>query len=179
MKLDLACGNRCAAGYDGIDLYPLPAVRYLCDLTLRPWKFQPLEGEPFEPSDSSVEALRSSHFVEHVTDLVGFVNECHRVLVPGGELLVICPYQYSVGAWQDPTHVRAINESTFNYFSAEWRQEHDVDYYLGCTADFEVRSVRPSNIAARFMGQSQEVIAEAIGSQVNVVHELTAVLVKR
>jgi SAM-dependent methyltransferase len=181
MRLDLACGTRCAAGYEGVDRYPMAGVAYTCDLTIQPWRLrdQRVNGGWFGLETDSVEALRASHIVEHLVDLVGFINECHRVLVPGGELLVICPYQFSVAAWQDPTHVRAVNEVTFRYFDAEWRRENSVDHYTGITADFIVRSAAPSHVSLRYMGAEPEVIAEAIATQVNVVHELTAVLVKR
>lgn len=127
MRLDLACGTERVDGFDGVDFRPLEGVAHVVDLTAYPWPW----------ADSSVEALRCSHYVEHVVDLVAFMNEAHRILVPGGTFEIVHPYQHSDRAWQDPTHVRALNMRSWDYYNAgELRAlGHDYD---AITADFEV-----------------------------------------
>lgn len=126
MKLDLACGTLIADGYEGVDSREM-GQQFKVDLTVFPW--------PWE--DSSVDALRCSHYVEHCADLIGFMNECHRVLVPGGELWIECPYQHSDAAWQDPTHVRALNLKSWHYYDAQLRAGLGSEY-AAITADFEI-----------------------------------------
>lgn len=115
MRLDLGCGPVPAEGFEGVDLQPGPGVAHIANLdpdaVLDPWPWK----------DSSVEALRSSHLVEHIKDLVGFMGEAWRILEPGGLFEIQHPYQFNVRAWQDPTHVRCLNEVTWFYFDKEWR----------------------------------------------------------
>jgi SAM-dependent methyltransferase len=111
MRLDLGCGPVAAEGYEGVDLEPGPGVMHIVDLQSFPWPFD----------DDTVEAARSSQLVEHLPDLVGFMRELHRVCKPGALVEISHPYQFNVRAWQDPTHVRCINEVSWFYFDKEWR----------------------------------------------------------
>lgn len=62
------------------------------------------------------------HVVEHLNDLVHFMDEAHRVLSPGGSLYIETPL---AGGdvdleYADPTHKRCYRIHTFvNYFSPE------------------------------------------------------------
>lgn len=124
MRLDLGCGPSAAEGYEGVDLEPGPGVEWVCDLQVLPWRFQSIHATmpsavPLE--EGCVEAARSSHLVEHLPDLVGFMRELWRVCTPGALVEISHPYQFNVRAWQDPTHVRCINEVSWFYFDREWR----------------------------------------------------------
>jgi SAM-dependent methyltransferase len=111
MRLDLGCGPAAAEGFEGVDIAPGPGVDHLVNLEAFPWPFD----------DDSVEAARSSHLVEHVRDLVGFMRELHRVMRAGARVEIQHPYQFNVRAWQDPTHVRCLNEVSWFYFDKPWR----------------------------------------------------------
>jgi predicted SAM-dependent methyltransferase len=125
MFLDLGCGPEAAEGFLGVDIQPGPGVSYLCDLTQFPWTMRHIEKwdwpAPFQFEPDSVEGARSSHLVEHLPDLVGFMQELHRVMKPGALIEIQHPYQFNVRAWQDPTHVRCLNEVSWFYFDKEWR----------------------------------------------------------
>jgi SAM-dependent methyltransferase len=110
VRLDLGCGPSPADGYEGVDLFPGPGVVHVVDLE-QPW--------PWDPN--SVEGVNCSHLVEHVRDLPRFMAELWRVCKDGAEVLISHPYQFNVRAWQDPTHVRALNEVSWFYFDAQWR----------------------------------------------------------
>lgn len=167
MRLDLACGRHPADGYEGVDTRDL-GQPWQVDLTKYPWPWP----------DSSVEALRSSHYVEHVTDLVAFMNECHRILTPGGELVISCPYQHSDRAWQDPTHVRALNLVSWDYYDADKRAGLG-DEYDQIVCDFEVVAqelVMSAEADKVFGGQ---IPPWMIRYCVNVVDDITVTLKKR
>jgi hypothetical protein len=62
--------------------------------------------------------------LEHVRDLPAAMTTLLGWLETGGVLRIGVPYELSLGAWSDPTHVRAFNERSFVYFT-EW------SWYLG------------------------------------------------
>jgi protein O-GlcNAc transferase len=74
--------------------------------------------------------------LEHIPDLVSAMGNCLRLLRPGGEFEISVPYDLSLGAWQDPTHVRAFNENSWLYYT-------DWHWYLGWTQmRFDIASLR-------------------------------------
>jgi len=82
---------------------------------------------------SSVDVVHLSHTVEHIRDLVRFMEEIYRICRPGAEVRVVVPYYTSRGAFRDPTHVRYITEDTFQYF------EPPTPYGVG--TDFRIEKI--------------------------------------
>ena len=100
--LDLGCGD--TKQYDdniGVDLRTTAATALLADVS------RPL---PFGPG--SVDAVFAVHVLEHLIDFLPLVDECHRVLRPGGVLHVLSPWWRHVNAVADPTHVRFLDVQT-------------------------------------------------------------------
>jgi SAM-dependent methyltransferase len=104
--LDVGCGGtkQRATSY-GVDRFPAPGVDVLADLTA---------SLPF--ADGSVDRVYAVHVLEHVLDLVGVMNELHRVLADDGVLHVLSPHWQSVAAVGDPTHVKYLDVQTFKWF---------------------------------------------------------------
>ncbi len=176
MKLDLACGQFVKPGFVGVDRSPDTKAEYLCDLTITPWVFGDMDEQETVASES-VEEVHCSHFVEHVPDLVGFMNELHRVMVPEGLVTIVHPYQFSKRAWQDPTHVRALNEDSWLYYNREWR-EHFGLAHMGITANFGVESIDFALSPEWADRKDHPEIGSAIARFVNVVDDLHVVLRK-
>jgi SAM-dependent methyltransferase len=72
--------------------------------------------------------------LEHIPDLVGAMTNCKNLLKPGGEFHIHVPYELSLGAWQDPTHVRAFNENSWLYYT-------DWHWYLGWEDRFYMKQM--------------------------------------
>lgn len=89
-------------------------------------------GLPFR--GGAFETVGAYDVVEHVEDLVAFVEEAHRVLKPGGRLLVTTPHFSCANAYTDPTHRRALGLRSFDYFA----DGHPLAYYS--RARFRVRA---------------------------------------
>jgi hypothetical protein len=70
--------------------------------------------------------------LEHIPDLVSAMTNCRNLLKRGGEMQIIVPYDLSLGAWQDPTHVRAFNENSFLYYT-DWHWYLNWDEKFTCT----------------------------------------------
>lgn len=190
MKLDLGSGPRPRAGYVGVDIVPAPGV-IQADLFQSPWKvlnygeckaqLTTCDEENFHLGTSSIDELHSSHLVEHVPDLVAFMHEAYRVLKPGGRFTIAHPYQHSDRAWQDPTHVRAINKVSWSYYDATWRRSIGIDHYDGFTCDFEVVQVKEilaPGIEKTF-NMNRRKLDEAKRHWVNVIDDLVVTLRSR
>lgn len=105
-QVELGCGRRKAAGYFGVDCVALPGVDLVWDLERRPWPM----------GNCSVRRLIAHQTLEHIGDLLGFMEEAWRVCTDGAWVEFVVPYYAAPTAWGDPTHVRAFTEQTFRYF---------------------------------------------------------------
>ena len=83
-------------------------------------------GEPLEIKPGMFSKIIAIDVLEHIPDLVAAMTNCRDLLEMGGEMHISVPYDLSLGAWQDPTHVRAFNENSWVYYCA-WA------WYLGWT----------------------------------------------
>ena len=166
LKLDLACGQRKEEGYHGVDIAPGEAVDTVMDLEKFPWKIKA----------NSAEDIVCSHYVEHTKDLIKFMDECYRILKPGGKMKVVAPYYNSIRAWQDPTHTRAISDATFLYFNKGWREANKLEHYK-IKSDFDF--TYGYDINPTWMNRSEEARNFAIIHYTNVVNDIHVVLTKR
>ncbi|WP_137937967.1 methyltransferase domain-containing protein [Chitinivorax sp. B] len=106
IKLNVGGGTTRRDGYFNIDLVALPEVDIVADLNA------PLSLLP----DNCVSAVYTSHVLEHVTNLLGLMEELHRVCRPDAMLEIIVPHFSSPLYYSDPTHVRPWGIYTIGYF---------------------------------------------------------------
>ena len=165
-KLNLACGQTKVEDYFGVDIAPGDTVDAVVDLEVFPW---PIESE-------SAEDIICSHYVEHTSDLIKFMDEVYRILKPGGKIKIIAPYYSSMRCWQDPTHKRAISEASFLYFNKVWRETNKLDHY-NIQSDFEF--TYGYDMAQEWANRSDEARAFAIKHYCNVVNDIHVVLTKK
>jgi SAM-dependent methyltransferase len=98
------------------DIRPFEGIDVVHDLNVVPW--------PFE--DNQFSHVSAIHLVEHLRDLVAFMDEAWRVLTPGGSLYLETPFAGTDPDLEfcDPTHVRCYRPHTFiNYFTLEGIQK--------------------------------------------------------
>jgi SAM-dependent methyltransferase len=100
--MDLGCGAaKQYPGNLGLDLRRADGVDAQADLS----GALPL-------ADNSVDVIFTVHILEHLIDFLSLVDECHRVLRPGGTLHIMSPWWGHVNAVADPTHVRLLDVQT-------------------------------------------------------------------
>ena len=75
-------------------------------------------------TDNSFDNAIANDVLEHIGDLTTAMANVLRLLKPGGTFDIVVPYDLGLGAWQDPTHVRAFNERSWLYYT-------DWHWYLG------------------------------------------------
>lgn len=131
VRLDLACGNNKRKGFIGVDLNPKSQADLIVDLESDEWPWD----------NNSINEIICSHFVEHLPDLRRFMEHIWKILVPGGVIQIIAPYWTHLGAHQDFSHVRCINEVTFQYFCRPSLRAMNIEHYeVKC--DFDVALTR-------------------------------------
>lgn len=114
--LNIGCGKDYIEGALNIDINP----DIKCDMAVDVSKPMYISGIPLDYFDKII----AHDILEHVPNLVQTMTNCLNHLKEGGEMDIVVPYDLSLGAWSDPTHVRSFNERSWIYY-AEWA------WYLG------------------------------------------------
>ncbi|MBL8294566.1 MAG: methyltransferase domain-containing protein [Bryobacterales bacterium] len=104
--LDVGCGIRKYPGSLGIDNNPASKADVLCDLDHLPYPFR----------DSSFDEIRVIHVIEHVSNVIGAMEEFHRLARPGGKIVLATPHYTDFSSFCDPTHRWHLNSYSFRYF---------------------------------------------------------------
>jgi len=99
---------------------------------LRPWKgvdiVHDLEKTPWPIAEGAARHANATHVIEHIRNFEGFMDECWRILSPGGTLFLETPNVKDQDlAFSDPTHVRYFTKHTFiNYLTLEGVHQHGI-----------------------------------------------------
>lgn len=121
-KLNLGCGRDIRSGFVNLDQTPLPGVDVVHDLGRLPLPF----------GDGAFDEILCQDILEHLHDYVPLLGELHRILAPGGRLVMRVPHFTSRDNFVDPTHRRLFSVDTFGFFAAEAppSKGHERDYYF-------------------------------------------------
>lgn len=76
-----------------------------------------LDRRPFPLARSGFDTIYVKDVVEHVEDLMGFMEEVHELLAPGGTVVITTPHFSCANAFTDPTHRRQLGYFSFDYFT--------------------------------------------------------------
>ena len=145
--LDLGCGPHPRNPYAadeiyGVDISPspeLPKDRFVrANLALEPIPFTSNSFDSVSAFDFIEHIPRQIHSLENHTSRLPFIelmNEVWRVLKPNGVFYALTPAYPNPSAFQDPTHVNFITESTHTYFCGE----SPLGSMYGFTGKFKVR----------------------------------------
>ena len=129
--LELGCGPRkrheAAIGIDALDYESVDVVGDVFDVLAR-------------VPDGVVDAVHSSHFVEHLEDPGRLIAELRRVLKVGGIVTTVAPHFSNPYYYSDYTHRRAFGLYSFSYLADDAIFRRRVPRYAGDTG-FELVSV--------------------------------------
>jgi SAM-dependent methyltransferase len=126
-RINLGSGKDYKAGWLNLDVIDRAEPDLLLDLAAElalPYVADSLTAGPLRIEEGSVAVINANNVLEHVPNLTGLITNCLRLLATGGEFHIEVPYEHSPTAWQDPTHVRAMNENSWIYYT-------DWFWYLG------------------------------------------------
>jgi SAM-dependent methyltransferase len=105
--VDLGCGRDKVAGTVGVDFAGNAAADVRHDLDVYPYPF----------SDSCFEVVVLRNVIEHVRNVVGLMEEVHRIGRSGADVLITTPHFSSLYSYQDPTHLRHLALDSLDYFT--------------------------------------------------------------
>ncbi|MCS7025749.1 MAG: methyltransferase domain-containing protein [Bryobacteraceae bacterium] len=136
--LDVGCGRKKYPGAIGVDRNPATAADVLCDLDHFPYPFR----------DSSFDQIRAIHVIEHLADVIKTLEEFHRLLKPGGRIVLVTPHYTDFSSFCDPTHRWHLNSYSFRYFG-----EDDAGFGYYSSVKLREISVRVKLLALwRYLG---------------------------
>jgi cyclopropane fatty-acyl-phospholipid synthase-like methyltransferase len=105
-RIHLGCGKHPKPMYINVDKYELPGVDVVHDLDKQPW---PFDTEAYDE-------IVGVDIIEHVVNADGFMNECARILKPGGILNLRTCYYLSKNAFSDFDHKHFPTDESFDYW---------------------------------------------------------------
>ncbi|MEO8656907.1 MAG: methyltransferase domain-containing protein [Bryobacteraceae bacterium] len=136
--LDVGCGVNKFPGAVGIDRNPRTKADVIVELDRFPYPFR----------DGVFDEVRAIHVIEHVSDVIGTMEEFHRLLRSGGRVVLETPHYTDFSSFCDPTHKWHLNSYSFRYFGED---NAGFGYYSG--ARFREISVRVKLLALwRYLG---------------------------
>lgn len=123
MKLNLGAGNRIRTGPGWVNhdrAKHRPEISAVWNLDETPWPWP----------DGSAEEIEAISVLEHLAiTLVEALDECWRILRPGGRLTVKYPLWTTPTAHDDPTHRWWWSERVLEVFDPETKYGRDHPYY--------------------------------------------------
>lgn len=105
--LDVGCGKAKQPGAIGLDVNPFSDADVIADLNHRPWPFV----------SNAFGRILCRHIVEHVADLMWFMEEVHRIARPGALVEIVTPHFSNRYSFTDPTHLRHLGWRSFEHFA--------------------------------------------------------------
>jgi len=132
--LNLGAGNRIMPDAVNHDLRKhRPEIDVAHDLNVLPWPWK----------DESFDLIVARTVLEHLRiTLIESVNECWRILRPGGELYLKLPYWDHDNSYLDPTHYWRFSMHTCDIFDPESKYGQKYDFYT----DRKWRIVEPAQL---------------------------------
>jgi len=110
LKLNLGCGREYDEEFKNIDISKDVKTDECYDI-----------NKGIKEKDNSVSEIRVGCVLEQVKDLVRVMNECWRVLEPGGLMTGYVPSTDPRVLHLDPHDIRFFQEDTFKYFVKDER----------------------------------------------------------
>jgi SAM-dependent methyltransferase len=113
--LNIGSGNRRRFGAVNLDINADTHPDLVHDLNRRPWPFR----------DGTFSEVHAYDVIEHLDDVMGVMEEIHRVCRPGALVSLTTPHFSSPNAYTDITHRHHFGFFSFHYFTGE----HEFSYY--------------------------------------------------
>ena len=144
LKLNLGCGMNHLDGWTNVDNSAACSPDVVHDLEQTPWPWP----------DSSADALRFNHSLEHMGQdtktFLAIMSEIYRVGRLGAEVEINAPHPRHDSFLYDPTHVRAITPEMLLMFDKEkneqWVRASAANTPLGLYLSIDLQMIEATMI---------------------------------
>jgi SAM-dependent methyltransferase len=85
-------------------------------LEVRPDVLMNLNRAPYPFKDNSFDAAYALSVIEHLDNFFDVFSELHRILKPGGFVVVLTPHFSNEASYIDPSHRLHLSARSFDYF---------------------------------------------------------------
>jgi SAM-dependent methyltransferase len=126
-RMNLGSGKDYMAGWINVDLLERTQPDVILDLSRKialPMTLRSATLGEVGLAPGCLDVIHANNVLEHVGDLPTLMTNALELLADNGILAIEVPYEQARTAWQDPTHVRAMNENSWIYYT-------DWFWYLG------------------------------------------------
>lgn len=126
-QMNLGSGKDYKPGWLNVDILDRAEPDLVLDLgrpVELPLQVPGCRGGEIRLEAGSLDRVYANNVLEHVPDLPRLMTNVLVLLKEGGEFEIEVPYEKAPTAWQDPTHLRALNEQSWQYYT-------DWFWYLG------------------------------------------------
>jgi len=113
--LNLGCGRKHLPNAVNLDITPDTNPDVVHDLNRRPWPFP----------DGRFDEVHAYDVFEHLEDVIGTMEEVHRICRPGAVVRITVPHFSCANAFTDPTHRHYFGWFSFHYVTGE----HQFSFY--------------------------------------------------
>jgi hypothetical protein len=120
-KMNLGSGKDYKLGWFNVDILERAQPDLVVDLgrdISLPIRSQTLGGGDLHIEKNSMDTIYANNVLEHVPDLPRLMTNLLDLLKENGTLELEVPYEKSMTAWQDPTHLRAMNMNSWLYYTS-------------------------------------------------------------
>ncbi len=137
--LHLGAGNRPIAAAEGEEVVNHDRTKHRPEIVVA-WDLNDL---PWPWPDASFDLIIACTVLEHLRiTLVESLNECWRILRPGGRLHVKVPHWQHENSYTDPTHYWRFSLQTFDLFDPATRYGADYGFYT----ERKWRTIKPAHL---------------------------------
>ena len=122
LRINLGSGKDYKVGWLNLDVLERAQPDLVLDLgqpTTLPVQASTAYGGPVLLVEGGAELIYANNVLEHVPDLPELMGNCLRLLKTGGSFIIEVPYEDAATAWQNPTHLRALNEKSWLHYT-DW-----------------------------------------------------------
>lgn len=137
-KINLGCGTDIKPGWLNVDLVQTSPDVMVWDLN----------NTPYPIDDESSNEVQAVDVLEHLLpgSLIPFIEECHRIMAPGGTLFIQTPRYDADFLWIDPTHVRGFHERSMDFFDPDTPFGKSTGFYSQAKFKVEVETLANKNL---------------------------------
>ncbi len=147
MKIHLGAGTEILEGYINTDIIDLPGIDKVFNCMDYIWDFE----------DDSADEIKAKDLIEHLpshdryynNSIILFIEECHRILKPGGLLWIQTPGWDADFLWIDPTHVRGFDRRSFDIFDPDTDFGKSTGFYSDAKFKVEAEVLENKNLIFR------------------------------